>query len=380
MSSRFSPFKRLPGRPSYWIALTIAVTASLWVLSGQFGGPEPSAQTTGAQQQAASVAPSDRPAARVRVRTITARPYLNELILFGRTEASRYVTLKAETSGLITNIGAERGTRVQAGDVVASIDLRERKARLAETNALVTQRSVEFEAARKLAEKGYRSETKRAEAKALLDAARAAAEQMKIDIEHTAIRAPFDGVLNEREVELGDFVDIGDTVGTIVDLDPIVVVGQVSERDITKIEVGDPGAARLVTGEAVTGTVRYVSAVADPVTRTFAVELEVANPDLRVVEGLTCELRLPVDEVMAHVVPSSVLTLADDGALGLKLVDAENRVKFVPVRIIGDSHEGVWLAGLPDEVTLITVGQEFVDDGQRIEPVAESAEATGPSA
>ena len=214
----------------------------------------------------------------------------------------------------------------------------------------------------------------------MLDAANAAVLAAKIDIGHTYIRAPFDGVLDKRVVELGDFLDIGDHVATIVDLDPCLVVGQVSERELGKLAVGARGTARLVTGQSVEGTIRYIASVADPETRTFRVELEIPNPERHIPDGVTAELRLPIEKVRAHRVSPAVLTLADDGTVGVKAVDALNVVHFHPVEIIRDTVDGVWLGGLPEKLTLITVGQEYVHDGMRVHPIGPPRAAQGGAA
>jgi multidrug efflux system membrane fusion protein len=165
-------------------------------------------------------------------------------------------------------------------------------------------------------------------------------------------------------------------VAEVVDLDPIVVVGEVTEKDGGRIRVGDEAEVRLVTGERTRGTVRYVARTANPTTRTFRVEIEVANPDTAIGEGITAEVRLQLGEILAHRVTPAILTLDDAGVVGVKVVEDGDRVAFRRVDIVGDTPEGIWLAGLPERVTLITVGQEFVRDGQRVRPVAE----VGPAA
>ena len=195
---------------------------------------------------------------------------------------------------------------------------------------------------------------------------------MEIEIEDTVIRAPFEGVLDSRAVEIGDFLEIGDPVATVVDLDPCLIVAQVSERDIGAVELGAPGTAELVTGQTVAGSIRYVSRVSDPVTRTFRVELEVPNPAREIVHGVTAELHLPIAETRAHFVSPAVLTLADDGTIGVKSVDETDTVRFRPVEIVRDTAEGVWLGGLPERFRLIIVGQEFVHDGMQVKPLPEA--------
>ena len=77
-------------------------------------------------------------------------------------------------------------------------------------------------------------------------------------------------------------------------------------------------------------------------------------------------------EVIAHRVSPAILTLTDDGMIGVKTLGPDNRVRFHPIQIIGDGADGVWLSGLPNRITLITVGQEFVAEGQTVRPIDEA--------
>lgn len=351
-------------KSSYIIAAVVAVAATAWILSGQIATPESAEESPSAQPQAE---PEQLP--RVRVRTQTAQPHAADIVLRGRTTAERSVRLRAETRGTVAEIMVEKGAAVAAGDVILQLSQDDRLARLRQAKALLAQRQIEFEAADQLSEKGYRSDTAVAEARAQLEVARAAVAAMEIDIAYTTVKAPFDGIVDERPAEIGDFLEIGDPIATIVDLDPVLVVGQVSERDVGAISVGDRGTARMIDGTVLNGTVRYVSATADETTRTFRVELQVPNPDRRLIQGVSSELRLPLDPVPAHLVSPAILALADDGTLGVKLVNEDGVVEFQQVSIIADGPDGVWLAGLPYRATFITVGQEFVTAGQKVEAV-----------
>ena len=346
----------------YVIAAFLAIAALAWIVSGQLGTAERTAKA-GSEILAEAKVP------KVRVRRQTARLRVGQLVLNGRTEASRKVSLRAETVGRIVGIAAERGARLSRGDVILRIAMDDRQSRLAEAQTKLAQRRIEYGAAKTLSKKGFRSEIKLAEAEALLNQARAELKRIETDISHTTIRTPFDGVLDSRPAEIGGYVKIGDNVATVVDLDPILLVGQVSERDIGKISLGGVGTGRLVTGEDVDGVVRFISRQAEPTTRTFRIELEVANPDGRLADGITAELRLPLARIRAHRVSPAILTLADDGQIGVKIVDSDDRVVFVPVDILAHGSDGMWVGGLPDDVTLIVVGQDFVKTGQRVAPI-----------
>lgn len=367
---------------SYLIALIIALTAAVWLLSPYAQdylraatGPEVSPTEDVSVPQSD---PRDKPL-RVRVRHSVAEPRVKSLMLTGQTEPSRSATLKAETAGRVVAVEAVEGAAVQQGDIVVRLAMNDRQARLDEADALLEQRRIEYEAARKLTSKGFETQTKLAEARSLLEAAEAQKQRMELDIAHTAIKAPFDGVLQDRLVEVGDYVGIGDPVAAVVDLDPLLAVAQLSERESAGIRPGSEGRARLITGDVVDGSVRYVSVVGSAGTRTFRVELELANGENRIPAGLTAEVILPVASVDAHRMSPAALTLDDEGVVGVKAVDERDVVLFYPVELVADGADGVWVSGLPREVTIITVGQEFVLPGQAVIPVPEGAPDEAPA-
>ncbi len=352
-------------KQSYVIAGVLALAAAGWVASGQVGqddGPK-AARKPPADLAATQIVPT------VRVRSLIATPRQTEVILRGRTEAIRKVDVKAETYGRVIELKSEKGDRVEKGTVLALLSPGDRPANQAEATALREQRNIEYEASRRLSKKGYRAETQLAGAKAALKAAEAAVARARVALRNTTIRAPFDGLVVAREAEIGDFIDKGDPVARIIDLDPMLAVAQIGERDRGRVTIGAPARVTLIGGREVAGKIRFVTAEAEPTTRTFRIEIELPNPGAQIPDGITAEIRLPLGAVIAHRVSPAILTLTDEGRIGVKTLGPDNRVRFRPVQIIGDGADGVWLSGLPERVTLITVGQEFVTEGQIVRPI-----------
>lgn len=346
---------------SQWIAVGIFGALSLWMLSGAFAESEKQAETV-AQTAAVSVP-------KVRVADITAEQMVRTVDVRGQTEAVRQVDIKAETAGRVIEVPADKGAVLKKGDVIARLALDDRPARLDELKAIIVQRERELNAAASLAQQGFGPNLRASEARAQLESARALLARLEIDIANTEIRAPIDGFLDERSVEVGAYLKVGDKLASVVDLRTVLVVGSVTEREVSQLSVGGPGTARLVTGQTLEGRIRFISSVADTATRTFRVELEAPNPDAQAKAGITADMRLPLSSVTGHKVSPAILTLDDQGRLGVKTVDADNKVRFAPVRIISDSADYVWLAGLPDNARVIVVGQEYVVPGQTVEPV-----------
>jgi len=242
---------------------------------------------------------------------------------------------------------------------------------LAQAEALLAHRRQQYEAAMRLEGQQLVAQLQIAEAKAELAAAEAQLAAARLDLARTSITAPFDGLLEERSVELGDYVGIGDSIAMIADNDPLIAVGDVSERDVRAIAVGAPGRVKLVDGTIIDGIVRYVSPVANANTRTFRVEIAIPNPDYALPAGMTAEVRLPAGETDAHFLSPALLTLDDAGNIGVKTVDDNGIVRFHEVEIFRSASDGIWVTGLPSEAVVITVGQGFVAIGDRVEPVFE---------
>ena len=354
--------ERLAQQP-WLIALGVVLLLGIWMASGAGRNPEQDSE------RATSAASDPGAVPKVRTMSVTAEPVARTLNVSGRTAPARTVELKAETNGRIVAVPVRRGSRVRAGEVLIRLDAGEREARLDEARARVRQRELEYEGTVKLKPEGYVSDTLLAQSAAELESARAALRTAQLDLERMEIRAPFDGALQERQVEIGDYVSPGNAVATFVDDRTLVVVGSIAEQHALAVKKGSKGTARLATGQVAQGTVRYIAPVADPATRTFAVELEFANRDAKLPAGVTAEIDLPVGTVMAHRISPALLTLDDGGGLGVKIVDDNGQVLFIAAQIVRSSADGVWVTGLPDPARIITVGQGFVKPEQVVQIV-----------
>ena len=334
----------------------------------------------------------------------------NAVLLRGRTEASRMVEVRAETSGQVVSEPIPAGTMVTEGQPLCEIDpgtrevalaeaqaalagaragLPEAEAREAEARARLTEAMIEQNAAARLNEGGFASETRVASADAVVAAAEAAIEsaasgveaalsaiqsaeaavaRAELELERLVIETPFDGVIETDTAELGALLQTGAVCATIFQLDPILLVAFVPEARVDQIEVGAQAGGQLSTGERVQGEVTFIARSSDPETRTFRVEVEVRNPDLAIRDGQTADILVATEGQVAHVLPASVLTLNDAGTLGVRAVGEGDITQFLPVTMLRDTPEGVVLGGLPDEVAVIVVGQEYVSAGVPIAP------------
>lgn len=351
---------------SWFLSASIAVLVGLWMLSGQLDNGDTQERNT----QRSTTSPTIKRSS-VRVRTQSAEEVQRTIVVNGKTAPARVVELSAETDGRVEFIGAERGRNISRGELIVRLDERDRSARLSQAKATVKQREVEFEARERLKTENYVSEAQLQEAVAALEAARTELTRAQLDLTYMTIRAPFDGALQSRIVEVGDFVKRGDPIATFVDNRTIIVTANLSEFDVRYVNVDDLAEARLATGGTVRGRIRYVAPVAHEATRTFTVELEVDNSDGRLRPGGTAELRIPAESLLAHRVSPSLLTLDDAGNVGIKIINDQGKVEFVVADIALSSADGVWIAGLPPTVTIITVGQGFVATGSVVNAIPE---------
>ncbi len=351
------------------------------------------------------------------VRVVVQRSESQEIdsavILRGRTEAARQVEVQAETQGTVISEPLRKGTFVDRGDTLCELDPGTREASLAEARARLTEAEsrvptaeaakAEAEArlreaeinlrnARRLSEGGYSSETSVISFEAQLEAASAAVESAasglvsaragieaaqaavagaEREIEELTIHAPFAGLLETDTAELGLLMQPGSPCATVVQLDPIKLVGFAPEVDVEKIMVGAPAKGTLASGQTLTGRVSFVSRSADESTRTFRVEVSVPNEGLQIRDGQTAEILVAANGKKAHLLPQSALTLDDQGRLGVRIVATAETgavARFVPVTLLRDTVDGVWLTGLDDQTEVIVVGQEYVTDGVAVAP------------
>ena len=344
-------------------ALAIMLLLTLWLASGYLASDD--------GQSTAADTPSRSMVQKVRVRSPVQRRVIEEVVLNGRTEPSRAVTFRAEVEGRVIALKAKQGAAVRAGDVIVQFDSRDREARLAQALALRKQRKLEYDGARELLRQNLQSEIQLAQAATQLESAGAQVAAIELEIRNTRVTAPFDGILNRLPVEVGSYLNVGDEIGRLLELDPAIFVGYVSQHERNRLVLGDKGIARFVTGMVAEGELRYVAAEADPVTRTFRVELEIPNPDGSLVSGLTAEVRIPVRYVSAFVLSPALLSLNASDVLGIKVVNSDDRVEFMPVEVVRSTAEGLWISGLPEDTRIITVGQGFVFAGEKVIAVDE---------
>ncbi len=355
-------------RKTYLTALIIAAGIIGWIATGLLGEDSaPLPQTISAKNAQQRAQAEDRPLTTVRITTSYALEQDRLTSVRGRTTNERSVVVQSQVSGLVQKRWVERGSVVGEGDVLCEISLEDRDANLKEAMAGLAQAKLDLDGAKQLAAKGLQSEAVIAGAKARMAAAEAVVQRRKLEKARLKITAPFAGVIEDTHMEVGQFVTPGASCVTLVDLDPMLLVGEVSEQHLSGLKPGLPVTATLSNGDVVTGVLRFVAHVAAAGTRTYAIEALVDNPDFSIVSGMTAALSIAVEQVKVHQITPALLVLDDEGRSGVRTVSADQRVKFYPVELIAEGDEGVWVSGLPEVVDLIVVGQQTVVSGEQVD-------------
>lgn len=343
------------------VQVTVIVLVFIaWMQSGS-SAADPVADKS-ANQESAKVLP------KVRVQQFAAELVSRNITLYGRTAADRETKLGAEWAGRVAAVFATRGSYVKRGDVIAKLDINDLPQKIARAKALQEQRNIEFVGAKKLASQGFQGRALLAAAAAALSDAEASLFSLELQLERTTIVAPISGILNERHVEVGDYLGVGDPIATIADIDPMIVRADVTETDIAAVKLDQQADIRLVSGAMVKGKVRYISRVADTETNTFRIEVAVPNADLKLAVGGSAEVALPLQQEWAIKLSPATLALNDMGVIGVKTV-VDEHVVFTPIDILKADGDGSWLTGLGENPTVITVGQGFVRAGDKVDAV-----------
>ncbi|MEC9044652.1 MAG: efflux RND transporter periplasmic adaptor subunit [Pseudomonadota bacterium] len=359
---------KLKFNSSFLIAATILALSAIWLLSGQFSSdPKKSNSFTGNVEDKTSLPPT-----KVRVLNSRAFSYKPKIQVTGETQASREIVLRTQIAGKVKQINSKKGVLIAAGKSILQLEKEDYPDKVKEAEARVRQRELEFAAAKKLTKKGFRSETKYAESLANLQQARAMQKKSRQNLINTDILSPFEAIISDYYVEKGDVLKKGDPVAHMIDLEPILIKAFISEKHRLVIKPGATAYGILMNGTKRTGKIRYISPIAEKNTRTFKVEMEIANEDKKFAEGITAELIIPLPSQPAHRISAALFSLTSNGEVGIKVVDGNDIVDFLPVEILGGSDKEVVVGGLPQTLRVITVGQGFVQSGDKVQTFTEN--------
>ena len=354
-------------------ALVVLAGFAGWVVTGEFSSVG-SAQNEAAEKPAET----EQPKATLRTVAVITPPrveHARAIRISGRTEAEKRVTLATRVMGVIESLPVKQGQRVNRGDLVMRLDAEDKEAAIRMAESVVTQRQAEAEAAERLVKGGNAPKLQADQARAGLATAQSLLEGAKAELAQYEIYAPFNGLIDRVPVQRGSTILAGAEVATLINLDPLLAIGEVSERDLVYLKLGNTADIKLVDGKTVKGTLRYISRDASSATRTFGIEVAIPNEDKALPAGMTAEITLLAEPADAVVLPRSVVTLSGAGDLGIRAVDQANKVVFFPIDLVDDTPNGLILAGIPADTRVIVAGQDLVTEGDEVKAV-EADQAT----
>ena len=370
-------------------AIVVLIGFAAWMGTGAFssvGSAAPDNKPKAGEADQPKAAGTDKPKAveaeqpkaaprTVAVVTPPRKTYARAIRISGLTEADKRAVLATRVAGIIDKLPVKQGQHVKTGDLVLMLATEEKLSAVSNARQLLAQRQAELAAAERLAKTGNLPKLQLDNARSSLTLAQSVLEAMQAELGRNEVKAPFDGIIDRVPVEVGSSVMAGGEVATILKLDPVIARGEVSERDLRYIKIGDEANVRLVNDQKVTGTVRYISRDASSQTRTFRVEVAIPNADGSIPAGMTAEIALSAQPTDAIMLPRSVVTLGDKGDLGIRAVGKDSKVAFFPIDLVDDTPNGLVLGGIPDDARIIVAGQELVKEGDLVKPV-EADQAT----
>ena len=401
--------------------LILAITVG-WLASGQIGNVNANDDNAtqpkvDQSQKTDENIQEDLNIIKVETKIFIAEQIDESITLQGQTIYNKKIDVKSEITGNITSINFNRGDKVKKNDKLLNISIKNRKEILAsiskdidrlnkeliineknrdnllsKNSELIKLYNIEYMSAKQLIDKGLSSKSKLSLASFNLTNAKSdqidinlkyesqvsnlesqiasyksQLKQINLDIESTSINAPFDGIITKKNIEISDYVNPGSILLTIVNLNPIKVQGYLSEFDVNKVNLNTKAFIENSNGIKKIGEITFISPSAETSTRTFEIEIEADNSDLSFKSGITASINIEGSELLAHKIPPSILTLQDDGTIGVKGLDTNNKVIFYPIQTVKDTVDGMWVSGLPEEANLIISGQEYVTIDQLIE-------------
>lgn len=344
----------------YILALFITLLIVLWMASGGSNASEKSEAT------------NEVVLAKVKVETLTAEPVSRALQLYGRTEPNKIARVAAREPGEVIEILVQEGQFVKKGQVILRLDQSDLNQQISAAKALLTQREVEYKGALKLEQTGLNDKVALARAKSNLEQAKATISQLELSFARTEIKAPFSGVINQRLVELGDYLGRGDAILELADLNPLIVRANVTQKEVTGLSIDQTVSGLFINDKRYQGRIRYIASVADAGTNTFKIEAAFDNPNFQYRAGFSTQLDITYDTVSAIRLSPAFMALDENGNIGVKTLNENNQVIFTPIDIVKSEADGIWLAGLGEQAKVITLGQGFVRIGDTVDPVYEN--------
>lgn len=314
------------------------------------------------------------PFPRVEVVESQQRPYQSSVVAQGQLTPWHEVELRARASGEVESLAVQVGQDLEAGDSLLSLSQEDLPAQLKRAESELELARAELSGAEQLRQRDLISRTEQLRLASAVAQAVAEVESLRQTMAHTRPQAPFAGRLDRLDVEAGDVLQSGEAYGLLIQDRVLKARAFVSQRDALGLAPGLDVTVTLLDGSQLDGELTHVANRADSSTRTFTVEARIDNAERRRLGGASATLNIALDTRNAHRISPALLVLDEDGELGVKVLDEEDRVEFQRINLLSADSRQAWISGLPERVRLITLGGGFVEVGDRVEAVPAEAE------
>ena len=351
-SKVFSPVK---------LAIALALLFAIWLLIGDKKSAQD--QPPAEQKNVAQSLP------KVEVKTSNAIEWQNEIITQGQIEPWQAVTISAQVAGQIDKLLADQGQSVKQSQALLTLSDEGRSQRLVQVKAELNLAEKELASAKTLKSSRLVAETELSRLLSAQELAKANLVAAQLALDYGQPKAPINGVINRRYVDAGTYVKVGDPLMDVVDIDKLKVIAHIPQQQVQHLKNGQEVELRLLDGRLMAGQISFISYAANSNTRTYTIEVSANNPQQSRVAGASTTLRIQLPKASVHRLSPALLSLNDEGQLGVSGVTDDNTVRFYPVKVLDLDNAGASLQGLPDSFRLITLGAGFVKPGQKVEPV-----------
>ena len=286
-------------------------------------------------------------------------------------EAAGRADVVAKTTGVVLETLVEEGDRVEQGEVLARLEQDRYRLEVERTGATLERLEQELKRARKLHERDLMSSDEFDRARFEHQQQKAQHQMAQLELRYTEIRAPIDGIVSERMIRTGNLVTEHQPVYSIDKFDPLWAVLHVPERELDRLEPGQPVQMRLdaFPDAAFAGEVLRVSPVVDPETGTFKVTAELGH-DPRLRPGLYGRVQIIHDTRDNATLVRRDAVLSEDGGNAVFVVGEDCKATRRGIRVGYQRDDRVEvLEGLEPGASVVTAGKGNLRDGARVEPV-----------
>lgn len=349
---------------SYALASLLVLALVIWLAFGNFQR----FQTT-----APDASPRSESAPRVEITVQQSTPFIPQQIIQGQLTAARETTLRANVAGFVAEKPVAQGSRVEEGDTLLVLDNDALPEQLQQAQDELAVAEAEYAGARNLRQRELISQPELLRLQSALSASAASVAQLQKQLDDSRPTAPFDGVLDRVQVELGDLLQPGEEWGQLVDDRRLKGAAWVSQQQVGELSEGLPVTARLLNGDHLEGELTFISHRAEEATRTFYIEATLDNPAGKRLAGGSAELTITLPPRQVHTLSPALLSLNSEGQLAVKHLDENDQVQQTAVELVSADIQRAYVTGLPDPLRLISLGAGMVDVGETVTPVPTEA-------